>query len=94
MFIRFLGDPIELARGGGLSRTSIEVSGLVFKMGEPVDVSALPAAAQAKLAGNPHFEIVAGATAVAAEAADVASEDIALPAPSPKKSKRAAESQE
>lgn len=59
MKVKFIGDKTELERGAGLSRTRLDVYGKSFVMGEAVDVSDIPAAQQAKLASNPHFEIVA-----------------------------------
>lgn len=72
MQVIFRGDPNELARSGGLSRTSIDMYGLHFQMGEAVDVSALSDVQQRKLSTNPHFEVVAAA---------VASVEAAAPAP-------------
>ena len=54
----FKGDPIEWANGGGLSRTSIVIEGVLFPMGQPVDASALSEKTKAKLANNPHFEVL------------------------------------
>jgi hypothetical protein len=63
MQVKFIGDPAETAKGGGLSRTSLEMFGIVFAMGEVVDVSALSGVQRSKLAGNPHFEVVAATDA-------------------------------
>lgn len=80
MKIIFRGDPIELERGGALSRQSITLEGVQFNMGVPTDASGLSAKLLAKLENNPHFEIVAEAgvaavaEAVGAESAPAAEE--------------------
>lgn len=58
MIVIFRGDPNEIARSGGLSRTNVEWYGLNFRMGLPVDVSGLSEAQKRKLRGNHHFEVV------------------------------------
>lgn len=52
MIVRFTGDPSEI--DGGASQ-SLEMFGVVFPRGEAVDVSALSADLQAKIANNTHF---------------------------------------
>jgi hypothetical protein len=59
MQVIFRGDPIELERGGGLSRTSITLEGVTFKLGVPTDASGLSPKLQGKLSTNNHFEVVA-----------------------------------
>ncbi len=59
MKLIFRGDPIELERGGALSRQSITLEGVTFVMNEARDASALSPKLLAKLRGNAHFEIVA-----------------------------------
>lgn len=97
MQVIFRGDPIELERGGGLSRTSIDAYGVHFVMGEPVDVSSLTDVQKRKLANNPHFEVVAeGGVAVVDEATEPAAveadadaeEDVATAAHVERASKR------
>lgn len=62
MQVIFRGDPIELARGEGLSRMSLDLWGAHFPMGQPVDVSHLSDGFKARLRNNAHFEVVAEAT--------------------------------
>lgn len=83
MHVIFRGDPLELARGEGLSRTSLPLWGLTFPMGVAVDVSSLSLEQQAKLSRNSHFEVVSDA-APAAEAAPAPMAD--APAPEPEAS--------
>jgi hypothetical protein len=59
MKLIFRGDPIELERGGALSRQSITLEGVTFVMNEARDASAISPRLLAKLRGNAHFEIVA-----------------------------------
>lgn len=59
MKLIFRGDPIELERGGALSRQSITLEGVTFVMNEARDASALSPKLQAKLRTNNHFEVVA-----------------------------------
>lgn len=59
MKLIFRGDPIELERGGALSRQSITLDGVTFVMNEARDASALSPKILAKLRGNAHFDIVA-----------------------------------
>lgn len=65
MKLIFRGDPIELQRGGALSRQSITLEGVTFVMNEARGASALSPKLLAKLRGNAHFEIVAGDEPVA-----------------------------
>jgi hypothetical protein len=60
MKLIFRGDPIELERGGALSRQSITLEGVTFVMNEARDASALSPRLVAKLRSNAHFEVVAG----------------------------------
>lgn len=60
MRLIYRGDPNELAKGGGLSNTSIgPIEGVTFVMGVPTDASPLSERTRAKLAKNNHFEVVA-----------------------------------
>lgn len=68
MKLIFRGDPIELERGGALSRQSITLEGVTFVMNEARDASALSPKLLAKLRGNAHFEIVADEPVAIAEA--------------------------
>lgn len=78
MKLIFRGDPGELALGGGLSRTSIDMHGVHFQTGVPVDVSHLSEAQKRKLSTNNHFEIVADeASAVVAPAPIAESDELA-----------------
>lgn len=97
MQVIFRGDPIELERGGGLSRTSITLEGVTFKLGVPTDASGLSPKLQGKLSTNNHFEVVAEddvavvdeATEPAAVEADAdAEEDVATAAHVERASKR------
>lgn len=83
MYVVFRGDRIELERDGGLSRTSITIEGVTFRLGERTDASGLSPKAQAKLANNHHFEVVAedGAVAAGGLAGEVASADAESPEP-------------
>ena len=56
MQVIFRGDPIELERGGGLSRQAITLEGVTFALNVATDASGLSAKLQAT---NNHFEIVA-----------------------------------
>lgn len=58
MIIIFRGDPIELERGGALSRQSITLEGVTFPLDKPTDASGLSQKLQAKLRVNNHFEVV------------------------------------
>jgi len=58
MLVKYNGDPTEVSRGGGLSNTSTNVFGRVFRMGDVVDVSDLSPVFQKKLAGNPAFQVM------------------------------------
>ena len=58
MKVIFTGDPIELERGGGLSRVTTTLYGITFPMSAEVDVSHLPQKLQQKLLGNSHFRAV------------------------------------
>ena len=55
MRVIFVGDPIEIERGEGLSRLSTELYGVKFPMSAEVDVSHLPDKLKQKLLNNPHF---------------------------------------
>jgi hypothetical protein len=76
MQVIFRGDPLERARGQGISRTAITIEGVIFVLDEPRDASSLSDRAKRKLAANNHFEVVAAPEApkagqdAAAEAAD------------------------
>lgn len=83
MHLIFLGDPQELQRGGAISRQSIEIEGVLFRMGEVVDASGLSPRMRSKLANNPHFKVVEeAASAVSAEA-----DSSAAPAPASRRGK-------
>lgn len=58
MLVIFQGDPIENAKGGGLSRTSLVIEGVLFPLGQMVDASSLSARMKQKLQNNPHFEVM------------------------------------
>ena len=98
MQVIFRGDPIELERGGGLSRTSITLEGVTFKLGVPTEASGLSPKLQGKLRTNNHFEVVAeddGAVVVSPVAAEApeqsdtdAEEDAAAAAHAERASKR------
>lgn len=68
MKLIFRGDPLELERGGSLSRQSITIEGVMFPLNQPVDASGLSDRTRAKLAANSHFEVVSEVEAPAAEA--------------------------
>jgi len=55
MRVIFIGDPIELERGEGLSRLSTTLYGVTFPMSAEVDVSHLSEMQKRKLLNNPHF---------------------------------------
>ena len=84
MRVIFIGDPIELERGEGLSRLSTTLYGVTFPMSAEVDVSHLPEAQKRKLLTNPHFRaagvdapaapLIIPASAVAPAAAEAADE--------------------
>lgn len=59
MQLIFRGDPLELARGAGLSRQSVTIEGVTFVMGVPTDASGISERMRGKLAKNTHFEVVA-----------------------------------
>ena len=58
MLVIFKGDPIELERGSGLSRTSITIEGVTFYLNQAADASALSDRAKQKLRNNHHFEVL------------------------------------
>lgn len=68
MRVVFRGDPVELERGQGLSRTSLDLWGVHFPMNVAVDVSHLDADMQRRLSRNPHFQVVADEAPVATPA--------------------------
>ena len=74
MQVIFRGDPIELERGGALSRQSITLEGVTFVMNEPRDASALSPKLRSKLRTNNHFEVVAEDDAAVARVAAEAPE--------------------
>lgn len=55
MRVIFIGDPIEMERGEGLSRLSTSIYGATFPMSAEVDVSHLSEAQKRKLLNNSHF---------------------------------------
>lgn len=70
MKLKFIGDPIELANGGGISRQTIEIEGVLFVMGQPRDCEGISQRMLGKLMNNTHFELVADESpAPAAESA-------------------------
>lgn len=75
MLVIFQGDPIEHAQGGGLSRTSVTIDGVLFPMGQAVDASALSPKQKEKLGRNPHFEVLGDAPAFAPPTPIPADED-------------------
>lgn len=85
MFLKFIGDPLELERGGGLSRQSITLEGVTFRMGVAEDASSLSPRLQAKLRTNAHFEVVEESPAVEVEEP--------APKPAPKAGKGAPKSE-
>lgn len=72
MLVIFKGDPIELERGSGLSRTSITIEGVTFYLNQAVDASALSDRAKQKLRNNHHFEVLDVPAQPASFAPDVA----------------------
>lgn len=64
MKLKFIGDPLELERGGALSRQNITLEGVTFRMGVVEDASMLSPRLQAKLRSNSHFEVVEESPAV------------------------------
>lgn len=81
MLVIFKGDPIELERGSGLSRTSITIEGVTFYLNQAVDASALSDRVKQKLRNNHHFEVMSAAappaSAPAAEAPAEVGDDAA-----------------
>lgn len=90
VFLVFRGDPIELERGGALSRQSIALEGKSFALNEPRDASELSPKLLAKLRTNSHFEVIeVAALAPSVGVADEAS--VEAPQSPTKRARRPAE---